>query len=395
MSDSYDDDCLINWAGYYFKNNYFLIKRLGYGSYASVWLSYDIKKKKYCAIKIHNSLDYDTGFKEYRIYKELKKLKIDNIISIYDHFIYNNDDKRFVCCVTNLMGYSLYDLLEKFKLSFKFICNVTIQILECLTTLHENGYIHGDIKPENILLTSLNNNCNELINFFNIDCNASRKNITKILDKKITELNNDDISYTSSSSDESIDSDISNIFDINDDTSDIKIKDVPSEKELYDVKDPIIKIIDIGSCINIQHKKKKYIETCYYQAPEILLGLDYDQSIDIWALGCTIYEILTGNILFDPTTYSGNESRYHLLMMIEKIGIIPNDMIENSTYKNIYFTHDKRIKGFKTYEKKLLSTELNYLNEDFLKLLLSMLQYKNRITAKDALKSLRIITTTI
>ena len=35
-----------------------------------------------------------------------------------------------------------------------------------------------------------------------------------------------------------------------------------------------------------------------YRAPEVILGLPYDQKIDLWSLGCILAELLSGQVLF-------------------------------------------------------------------------------------------------
>ncbi len=39
--------------------------------------------------------------------------------------------------------------------------------------------------------------------------------------------------------------------------------------------------------------KTDYVATRWYRSPEILLGRDYDQKSDIWALGLVIMEMIT------------------------------------------------------------------------------------------------------
>lgn len=41
-----------------------------------------------------------------------------------------------------------------------------------------------------------------------------------------------------------------------------------------------------------------YVATRWYRSPELLLGLNYDFRVDIWALGCMICELINGNPLF-------------------------------------------------------------------------------------------------
>ena len=42
-----------------------------------------------------------------------------------------------------------------------------------------------------------------------------------------------------------------------------------------------------------------YVVSRYYRAPELILGSNkYDHSIDIWAAGCILFELLTKRPLF-------------------------------------------------------------------------------------------------
>ena len=60
-----------------------------------------------------------------------------------------------------------------------------------------------------------------------------------------------------------------------------------------------LKVIDLGSACSEKHFPFQYIQSRYYRAPEILLGISYDISIDLWSIGCIIYELMTGNPLFN------------------------------------------------------------------------------------------------
>jgi len=47
----------------------------------------------------------------------------------------------------------------------------------------------------------------------------------------------------------------------------------------------------------------EYVSTRWYRAPELLVGQSsYDKSIDIWALGCMIPELISGKPLFPGNT---------------------------------------------------------------------------------------------
>lgn len=59
-----------------------------------------------------------------------------------------------------------------------------------------------------------------------------------------------------------------------------------------------VKVIDLGSSCYTSDQLSSYVQSRSYRAPEVILGLPYDQKIDIWSLGCIIAELLSGYVLF-------------------------------------------------------------------------------------------------
>ena len=59
-----------------------------------------------------------------------------------------------------------------------------------------------------------------------------------------------------------------------------------------------IKIIDFGSSCYVREQMYSYIQSRYYRAPEVILGIKYSCAIDMWSLGCIIFELYTGHPLF-------------------------------------------------------------------------------------------------
>ncbi|KAL3642273.1 hypothetical protein CASFOL_013088 [Castilleja foliolosa] len=112
-----------------------------------------------------------------------------------------------------------------------------------------------------------------------------------------------------------------------------------------------VKVIDLGSsCFQTDHLCS-YVQSRSYRAPEVILGLSYDQKIDIWSLGCILAELCTGNVLFQ------NDSSATLLARV--IGIIGPIQLEmlakgKDTYK--YFT-----KNHMLYERNQDTSRLEYL----------------------------------
>lgn len=64
-----------------------------------------------------------------------------------------------------------------------------------------------------------------------------------------------------------------------------------------------------------------YIATRWYRAPELLIGCDdYNESIDMWAIGCIFAELLSRKP-FLP----GNDTEDQLKRIIDMIGVPEND----------------------------------------------------------------------
>ncbi|KAH9444450.1 hypothetical protein Pst134EA_031915 [Puccinia striiformis f. sp. tritici] len=56
----------------------------------------------------------------------------------------------------------------------------------------------------------------------------------------------------------------------------------------------VLKVSDLGSASDVtENEITPYLVSRFYRAPEIILGLPYDCSIDIWSIGCTLYELYT------------------------------------------------------------------------------------------------------
>ena len=84
-------------------------------------------------------------------------------------------------------------------------------------------------------------------------------------------------------------------------------RDIKPDNVLYTVTDGEyrVQLADFGLAIDGICNQIKDLGlgayTLWYRPPEILLGGSYSYPADIWALGCTLYELLTGRALFPST----------------------------------------------------------------------------------------------
>ena len=44
-----------------------------------------------------------------------------------------------------------------------------------------------------------------------------------------------------------------------------------------------------------------YVVTRYYRAPEVILGMGYQENVDIWSVGCIMGEIIRGILITKVT----------------------------------------------------------------------------------------------
>lgn len=127
----------------------------------------------------------------------------------------------------------------------------------------------------------------------------------------------------------------------------------------YILTNPQICIADFGNCYNIDNITQGDLQTRYYRSPEIILRLDINYACDIWALGCLFYELLTGKLLFRPSkTKFINRDKSHIYDIYRKIGIIPDEIINKSRKKNIFFRKDGTIKNLYCFVSSPFSTKL-------------------------------------
>ena len=275
-----------------------------------------------------------------------------NCIHIVKNLLFIKNNVKYCGMIFELLGLSLYEYLKMNSfMGFNIvqIQKIAYQLLTGLNFIHRAKIIHTDLKPENILFVK---------------------------------------------------SDYNKIFRFP--------KNVPNNggNNLYycEVKNPDIKIIDFGSAIKLDKNKSPYgiINTRQYRSPEVILQCcAINEKTDIWSLGCILYEIYTGDLLFAT---HGNEEQ---LCLIQKAcGHYPEWMVKDTSIKDLhklFVKCNEHINDYiislekcakpkeieKAIEKQKTVDEfthpLHQLFGDFIKYLLTV-NPKERPSAADALK---------
>jgi serine/threonine-protein kinase SRPK3 len=137
------------------------------------------------------------------------------------------------------------------------------------------------------------------------------------------------------------------------------------------------------------------IQTRQYRSPEVIIGADYDTSADVWSFACTIFEMVTGDFLFEPRK-GGNYDKDddHLAQMMELLGRMPKNMALSGKHSKKFFDgqgHLKRISGLNYWPLKKVLMEKYRIKEveavAFAEFLVPMLSWypEDRATAQKML----------
>eukprot|EP01104_Vermistella_antarctica_P004993 TRINITY_DN153_c0_g3_i3.p1 TRINITY_DN153_c0_g3~~TRINITY_DN153_c0_g3_i3.p1 ORF type:complete len:481 (+),score=121.68 TRINITY_DN153_c0_g3_i3:1341-2783(+) len=114
--------------------------------------------------------------------------------------------------------------------------------------------------------------------------------------------------------------------------------DIKPDNIVVDASRQIAKLCDFGSSSKVGSRENQitpYLVSRFYRAPEIILGLPYGPQLDIWAIGCVLFELFTGKIMFSGKT---NNEMLHLHMTYK--GMFPMKMLKKASFRETHFDTD-------------------------------------------------------
>ena len=150
-----------------------------------------------------------------------------------------------------------------------------------------------------------------------------------------------------------------------------------------------VKLIDFGSSCFSNQRVYTYIQSRFYRAPEIVLGVPYTAAIDIWSFGCILVELYTGIPIFPC------ESEKELICkVVEVLGCPPCEFLASGSRKAVFFNGDGKIKeniqsGKKQPGQRSLRGILKGAEEDFIQIIEGCLKWNpcERVVPEQALRS--------
>lgn len=143
------------------------------------------------------------------------------------------------------------------------------------------------------------------------------------------------------------------------------------------------------------HHFTSQIQTRQYRSPETIVGYPYDTSADLWSFACMIFELLTGDFLFEPRKgYYYDKDDDHLAQMIELLGPAPKNFSLAGKNSRRFFDrtgHLRKIRGLKYWPlKRVLMEKYRFVESEAVALsdfLMKVLDWypEKRATAQEML----------
>lgn len=101
----------------------------------------------------------------------------------------------------------------------------------------------------------------------------------------------------------------------------------------------LVKVIDFGSgCFN-GHQKYEYIQSRFYRAPEVMLGIPYGPPMDIWSTALVLIELLIGRPIFP-----GDDELEELAMITELLGKPPMKLVLEGKRRDEFYDENYELK---------------------------------------------------
>ncbi|KAI0760090.1 CDK4/6 [Fomes fomentarius] len=283
-----------------FQSRYQVVGKLGYGGYSTVWLCRDLKAHCHVAVKVcsQNSIPIKRELAALEHLNNLPKIKHigqQHVRTSLDQFELTANDapsRSFQCFVFRPMAESVWKLrhdMPKLQLREQMVRPILEVVIMALDYLHrEAKLIHADIQEKNLLFSF---DDTEVLQAYE-DAERASPIARKVAGDRIIYLSR-------------------NI-----------------EAQRYGRPS----LCDFGEARLGSTTYTGLIQPRQYRAPEVILGMPWDEKVDIWSVGVMIWNMFQGRDMFKVTGGPDNEehNRYHIAHMVSLLGPPPVDFLKRS-----------------------------------------------------------------
>ncbi|KAM5385443.1 hypothetical protein ACJZ2D_001084 [Fusarium nematophilum] len=312
---------------------YKVIRKLGEGSFSTVWLARDLKNNRYVALKIQVS-EISTSTNELRILRHIAQATSaegsQHITQLLDEFEHRGPNGTHKCLVFEPMGPSANSMVEelpqfkprrwgmKIRYPPKMAKSILKQSLQALLFLHDNGVAHGDFQPGNMLfgLGDIDSKPEDALRQEEDEKSESISPPVQRLDGKEDRWAPRYLCIAQ-----------------------------PLAPFTHYTEGFRIKLSDMGGAYFFTAPPTKPVTPAGLRSPELVLTGAFDQTLDVWSFGCLVFELVTGQPLFcvpwsDTQTEQDDD---HLLALNARIGPLPDELYEQWKTSSLYFTPERKL----------------------------------------------------
>ncbi|KAI9926764.1 hypothetical protein MW887_003859 [Aspergillus wentii] len=310
------------------KERYQVVGKLGFGSTSTAWLARDIDGHRYVMLKIFIKAScmgqqVDDELKMYRRMEQSAKGHPgrDAVRTLLDTFNIEGPKDKHQCLVHTPLFESVLTFLRRNpveKLPSAVIAFVLYRLFLALDYLHtECQIIHTDIKADNIMLG---------ISDDSVFSDFEEKELQRPVPRKEVDP---------------------------DGRTNYMSQDLRVPKS---VGAPVL--CDFGSAVVGDQYRTEDVQPNIYRAPQVILQAPWTYSIDIWNVGCMIWDLYEGGSLFtgyDPE-FEQYRSRAHLAEMINLLGPPPANLLSQGELRYKFFTDEGKFNLLSQYQPPLTPT---------------------------------------